>query len=80
MDHLVINRQTYSLLDWLGDLGGLMDALYVFCHLIVAPIATFNMQAVLMAKLFRERPSETSFSRQSTAQTNEHFFSKYFAQ
>ena len=26
-DKLVVNRQTYSLLDWLGDLGGLFDAL-----------------------------------------------------
>ena len=26
-DKLVVNRQTYSLLDWLGDMGGLFDAL-----------------------------------------------------
>ena len=29
MDLSAYNRQTYSLLDWLGDIGGLMDALYV---------------------------------------------------
>jgi len=30
-DKMVINRQTYSLLDWLGDLGGLFDALCIIC-------------------------------------------------
>jgi len=28
-DKLVVNRQTYSLLDWLGDMGGLFDALKI---------------------------------------------------
>jgi hypothetical protein len=57
-DKLVINRETYSLLDWLGDLGGLMDALYVFSSILVAPISAFKMQAILMSKLIREKPSE----------------------
>ena len=26
-DLLSVSRQTYSILDWLGDMGGLMDAL-----------------------------------------------------
>ena len=34
----VINRQTYMLLDWLGDLGGLLDALYLICAAILAPV------------------------------------------
>ena len=39
----VYNRQTYSLLDWLGDLGGLYDALILIASLIVAPISAFNL-------------------------------------
>ena len=27
-DMVVTSRQTYSLLDWLGDVGGLTDALF----------------------------------------------------
>ena len=30
-----INRQTYSLLDWLGDAGGLLDALFFIGEMIV---------------------------------------------
>jgi len=52
-DKQVYNRQTYSLLDWMGDLGGLYDALILIAGLIVAPISAFNLQSTLMAKLFR---------------------------
>ena len=41
------------LLDWLGDLGGLLDALLVICGLLVASSATFELQASLMASMFR---------------------------
>ncbi len=30
-DKMIINRGTYSILDWLGDLGGLFDALFLIC-------------------------------------------------
>ncbi len=51
-DKLVSNRQTYSLLDWLGDMGGLFDALRYTCYWIVSPIASFALQSTIMSKLF----------------------------
>ena len=39
-----INRQTYSLLDWLGDCGGLMDALFLIAEILVAPFASFALR------------------------------------
>ena len=56
LDKVVINRETYSLLDWLGDLGGLVDALYYICYALVAPVAAFSMKATLLSKLFRYKP------------------------
>ena len=38
------NRETYSLLDWLGDLGGLLDILLHIGNVIVAPLAAFNLE------------------------------------
>ena len=35
---VAIDRQTYSLLDWLGDWGGLMDALFMIAEVIIAPL------------------------------------------
>ena len=54
---MIINRETYSLLDWLGDLGGLVDALYIICMAIVSPIVSHKLRADLLSKVFRFRPS-----------------------
>ena len=35
LDLVTWSRQTYSLLDWLGDLGGLFDALWYIASLVV---------------------------------------------
>ena len=32
-----INRQTYSILDWMGDCGGLFDALLIIGQIFVQP-------------------------------------------
>ena len=37
----IINRQTYSLLDWLGDMGGLNDALLLIFNLSLLPFLRF---------------------------------------
>ena len=38
LDMVAIQRQTYSILDWLGDMGGLLDALYFICAICLHPI------------------------------------------
>ena len=52
LDRLRWNRSTYSLLDWMGDLGGLFDALMTLCSLLVAPLANFSMKMTLMTTFF----------------------------
>ena len=49
----VVARSTYSLLDWLGDLGGLFDALYYMASLIVRPASAFALQATMLVSFFR---------------------------
>ena len=39
LDQMNWNRATYSILDWLGDLGGLLDILLKIGELLVEPIA-----------------------------------------
>ena len=50
---MVWTRQTYSLLDWLGDLGGLLDILFYMGRAIVEPVGRFTLQATLMTSFFR---------------------------
>lgn len=57
-DLKTIYRQTYSALDWLGDIGGLTDALMIIIGALTLPVATFALKAKLLSYLFRFRESE----------------------
>ena len=48
-----IGRQTYSLLDWLGDWGGLMDALHMIAEILVAPFSVIALKAKFLAQFLR---------------------------
>ena len=49
----MIERQSYSILEWLGDIGGLFDALRLIGFLMVAPFANFWLKSELLSKIFR---------------------------
>ena len=51
-DATAYERQTYSLLDWLGDIGGLLDAFRVIGTFMVGPVASYALQAKLASKIF----------------------------
>ena len=53
-----ISRQTYGLLDWLGDCGGLFDALLLIGEIMVTPFATYALNSSLVSKLVREQPRD----------------------
>ena len=61
----VVNRQTYSILDWLGDMGGLLDSLYFLGLLFVNPVSTFALRSHLLSKLFRYSGSADSDESES---------------
>lgn len=56
-DLMLWERQTYSLLDFLGDLGGLYDALFLIVKVFVSPLSIFALNSTLLANFFRFRPS-----------------------
>ena len=53
MDKNVIERQTYSVLEWLGDIGGLYDALRLIGLLIITPFSSFALNAELLSQVYR---------------------------
>ena len=55
-----MNRQTYSILDWLGDIGGLLDALYLIGFVFISPLASYAMNSKLLSTLFRYKGSDES--------------------
>ena len=42
-----IDRETYSMLDWLGDIGGLIEALKVFGEVIISSMSMFAFKSRL---------------------------------
>ena len=44
----IIERKTYSLLEWLGDVGGLVDGLYLITSVLMQPITRYAMRIVLL--------------------------------
>ena len=49
----VTSRSTYSILEWLGDVGGLFDMLKLIGAIIVGPIAVFTRKQTLLTEVFR---------------------------
>ena len=49
-------RQTYGLLDYFGDIGGLVDFLYYFVAFILNPIWQFFYSSHMLISLFRTKP------------------------
>ena len=52
-DLQVVQRKTYSLLEWLGDIGGLFDALKYLGLLLILPFRTFTLKVELLSSIFR---------------------------
>ena len=54
-DHTVIERQTYSLLEWIGDIGGLFDGLLLLGRNLIAPFAAFALKSALFTEIFAHK-------------------------
>ena len=51
-EKVVIERKTYSILEWLGDVGGLFDGLRLIFGQLVGPVAMFALKASLWTEVF----------------------------
>ena len=48
------SRQTYSLFDWLGDIGGLNDALFIIVEISLISFRKFSLSSFILTQLFRQ--------------------------
>ena len=63
-------RQTYSLLEWLGDVGGLFDGLGVIARWIIGPFSAFAMKAEILSVIFKQ--SSQAGESEPTSQSSLH--------
>ena len=54
-DKITFSREPYSLLEYFGDIGGLLDFLFLIGMALIAPLTIFKLQATLLEQLFDER-------------------------
>ena len=53
LDMIVIDRQVYSSLDWMGDIGGLGGALFTLGKVALAIINYGQFDTMMISALFR---------------------------
>ena len=52
LDMHVTERQTYDFLEWLGDIGGLFDALRYIGMIMIEPYAAYHLKVGLLTSIF----------------------------
>ena len=62
----MIIRQAYGLLDYFGDIGGLIDGLYYLISMLVSPFWKFSVSSHMLSKLFRAGPKQKTPMTQSS--------------
>ena len=67
----VINRQTYDVLSWLGDLGGLIDALYYIIYFLLSPYTSYRLKSKILRGLFRMQPHQENDDPPPPAKEND---------
>jgi len=55
------------LLDWLGDLGGLTDALLYICRIAIVSFSSFNMSVTISSKFFKVKKRSKSSGKKISA-------------
>jgi len=53
-------RKTYSLLDWIGDVGGLLDGLYLIGEILVTGYSISSLESYLASALVWVKSSSSN--------------------
>ena len=66
-----IDREAYNMLDWLGDLGGLKEALKIILTFIFVVFNYHTFQDYLVANLYKEETSQDRALKRLTNQSDD---------
>ena len=58
-------RATYGMLDFFGDVGGLLDGLYYLTMIVFMPFWKFSYKSHLLNKLFRAGPERENVKQKT---------------
>ena len=66
-EQLVIERSTYAILDWLGDVGGLVDGIYILTGVLLGGLFSISARANLLSLIFKLGEEQETVRRGETA-------------
>ena len=61
LDFTVTDRQVYSILDWLGDTGGLVEALFFIGGTVLILFNYTQFESLMVRHLYRIRPKNDNY-------------------
>ena len=67
---MIYERQTYSVLEWVGDVGGLFDGLGMIARMFMGPFSAFAMKAEILSVIFKQ--SSQAGKSEPTSQSSLH--------
>jgi len=53
MDIHITDRTAYDCLDWMGDIGGVLEILMIICNAIACSFSILKIKAIVSNRLFR---------------------------
>ena len=65
-------------MDWLGDLGGLLDALYLIGYVLISPFAKYAINSKLLTTLFLYRGTEEGLLKRTLSAKKVSYFKSNF--
>lgn len=54
----IVERSTYSFLDWVGNVGGLFNGLRISFSLLLTPITAYSLRSVLLDQVYSSKDSK----------------------
>jgi len=78
-DILKHHRSVYSVLDWLGDIGGLFDALSLICRVLLSSLTTLMFKIGLFNRLFEVNEKPKSQSKLKPRKPRKRPYSRFLA-
>ena len=76
MNQRQVSRVAYGLLQWLGDVGGLIDGVFLIAEAIVLPFASLALKQKLASNLVRYEGHKSLQQSQKIALSNAQFLAK----
>ena len=67
----IYQRSVYSLLDFIGDVGGLFDGLKMIGQNLLFPFTSFNFTMKLLAQLFTIRATTSKLGFHNSSKTSQ---------